>query len=246
MTVTEPRFFVPGDAIRGNRVTFSPEQSRQITRVLRLRPGNIVYALDNAGHIFTVRLEEARPREAWGYIVDVRDARGEPSIHLTLFLPLLKGEKMDWALQKGTEVGISEFVPVLTQRTVVRRSDKKLRWQRILQEAAEQCARGHIPALREIVPFAQALRSVEEYDVALLAHNDFRVPPLREVLARITPSPRRAAILVGPEGGFTDEEVEAAQARGVHIVHLGPRVLRAETAAVVLAALVLHAWADVG
>ena len=112
--MTEPRFFVPGEAIQGERVIFSPEQSRQIARVLRLLPGNVVYALDNAGHIFTVRLEQVHPRSVWGRIVDVQEASGEPPIHITLYLALLKGEKMDWALQKGTEVGVSRFVPMLS------------------------------------------------------------------------------------------------------------------------------------
>ncbi len=244
--MTEPRFFVPGEAIQGERVTFSPEQSRQIARVLRLLPGNVVYALDNAGHIFTVRLEQVRPRGVWGRIVDVREAGGEPPVHVTLYLALLKGEKMDWALQKGTEVGVSRFVPVLSARTVVRRSEKKARWERILQEAAEQCGRGHIPTLSDIVPFAEALECVGEYDVVLLAHNGAGIPQLREVVSQIDRQPRQVAIFVGPEGGFSDTEVDAARAQGAHLVHLGPRVLRAETAAVVLTALVLHAWGDVG
>ncbi len=244
--MTEPRFFVSPDAIHGERVTFSPEQSRQIARVLRLVRGNVVYALDNTGLIFTVRLEQVRPREVWGQIVDVREAGGEPPVHITLYLALLKGEKMDWALQKGTEVGVSRFVPVLTERTVVRRREKKSRWERILQEAAEQCGRGRIPTLGEIVPLARALTNVGEYDTVLIAHNGAGVAQFRDVVSAIAGRPQRVALFIGPEGGFTEAEVASARERGAMPVHLGPRVLRAETAAVVFSALVLHLWGDVG
>ncbi len=244
--MTEPRFFVPPDAIRGERVTFSPEQSRQIARVLRLLPGNVVYALDNSGQVFTVRLEHVRPREVWGRVVDVQDAPGEPPVHITLYLALLKGERMDWALQKGTEVGVSRFVPVLTERTVVRRREARARWARILQEAAEQCGRPRIPTLGEILPLARGLEDVGQYDAALLAHNGPDVPPLREVVGQVGGMPARVALFVGPEGGFTADEVASARARGVRVVHLGPRVLRAETAAVVFPALILHLWGDIG
>ncbi len=244
--MTEPRFFVPKDAIHGERVTFSPEQSRQIARVLRLLPGHAVYALDNRGYIYTVRLEHVHPREVWGRIVDVQEAMGEPPLHIALYLALLKGEKMDWALQKGTEVGVSAFVPMLTARTVVRRTEKKARWARILQEAAEQCGRTRIPALHEIVTFAQALTHVREYDAALLAHNDDDIPCLREGIASIHPAPQRVALFVGPEGGFSETEVEQARAQGVILVHLGPRVLRAETAAILFPTLILHHWGDLG
>ncbi len=242
--MTAPRFFVPEDAVHGNRVMFTPEQSRQIARVLRLLPGHVVYVLDNAGHMYTVRLERVHPREVWGHVVDVQPAGGEPPLYITLYLALLKGERMDWALQKGTEVGVARFVPLITARTVVRRREKKARWERILQEAAEQCGRGRIPVMSEIVPFAEALAHVREYDAALLAHNDADNPRLRDVVASERPGPRRVALFVGPEGGFTEEEVAEALAHGVEVVHLGPRVLRAETAAVVFSALLLHHWAD--
>ena len=143
-------------------------------------------------------------------------------------------------------MGISRFVPVVTARTVVRRKEKRARWARILIEAAEQCGRPRVPALDEIREFTAALDEVNSHDVALLAHTGEGVLLLRKVLTSHAAPPHRVALLVGPEGGFTEEEVQAARARGVVVVHLGPRVLRAETAGVGTAALVLHHWGDLG
>ena len=225
---------------------FSPEQSRQIARVLRLEAGASVFVFDNSGWVYTVRLERVTPRETWGTIVGREEGRGEPPVHITLYQALVKGERMDWVLQKGTEVGISRFVPVVTERAVVRRREKRARWTRILIEAAEQCGRPRVPSLAEIQDFFSALNELSGYDVAFLAHTGERAVPLRDVVASYREPPSRVAILVGPEGGFTEEEVSAARERGAMIVHLGPRVLRAETAGVVIAALVLHHWGDLG
>lgn len=244
--MTAPRFFLDPDALRGGRVHFPPEQSRQIARVLRLEPGQAVFVLDNTGRIYTVRLERVHPREVWGSIVGVEDAGGEPPLHVTLCVALIKGERMDWVLQKGTELGVSRFVPMVTTRTVVRRSEKRPRWQRILTEAAEQCGRAHIPEVTDIVSFDEALAATANTGLAFLAHNGEEVPRWREVAPALAERPNAVVLFVGPEGGFTEEEVALAASRGVHIVHLGPRVLRAETAAITLAALALHQWGDLG
>ncbi|NPA89873.1 MAG: 16S rRNA (uracil(1498)-N(3))-methyltransferase [Chloroflexi bacterium] len=242
--MSEPRFFIPPDARHGERVTFSPEQSRQISKVLRLRPGSVVYALDNAGWIYTVRLETVGRERVVGRVVDRQAAGGEPPLEVILYVALLKGEKMDWVLQKGTEVGVTQFVPMLTRRAVVRRREVKARWERILQEAAEQSGRAFIPRLAPVHSWEEALEHAVRAPLCLLAHPSDAVP-LRRLWESTSP-PDRVALLVGPEGGFAEEEVEEARARGCRIVHLGPRILRAETAAVILPALLLHHWGDLG
>ncbi len=244
--MTEPRFFLPPEAIRGTHVTFPPEQSHQIARVLRLRPGAAVFVLDNTGHLYTVRLERVHPRQVTGTVVSVEAANNEPPVEVVLYQAILKGERMDFVLQKGTELGIRRFVPVLTERTVVRRTEKRPRWERIVQEAAEQCRRSRLPAVDDIRSFAEAVAEASTYPCALLAHNGPDVPRWRDLWPRWETPPEHVALFIGPEGGFTDEEVTTAQAAGIHLVHLGPRTLRAETAALVATTLLMYHWGDVG
>ena len=239
-----PRFFVPPEAIRGDRVYFAPDQAHQIYRVLRLRPDQVVYVLDNRGNVYTVRLDRVTRGEVVGRIVDRREATGEPPLRITLYQALLKGEKMDWVLQKGTEVGVHTFVPLLTRRSVVRRREHKPRWERILREAAEQSGRAFIPRLAPVHTWEEALAAIPSFPLCLLAHPAEEAPPLREVVRE--GGVDSVGVFVGPEGGFTEEEVRAAVERGCRPVRLGPRILRAETAAVVIVTLLLHRWGDIG
>jgi len=151
---------------------------------------------------------------------------------------------MDWVLQKGTEVGISRFVPMITARTVVRRYEKRARWERILVEATEQSGRARVPELGDIREFSQVIPELSQYHEIFLAHVGEEIPRLRDVIRTRQEPPERVALLIGPEGGFTLEEVERAQAHSATIVHLGPRTLRSETAGVVIASIVLHYWGD--
>ncbi len=244
--MTEPRFFVSPDAIHGSRVTFSPEQSRQIARVLRLLPGAAVLVLDNTGYLHTVRLERVHPRQTVGFIVDTQEAGNEPPITVVLYQALLKGERMDFVLQKGTEIGVTQFVPILTERTVVRRTEKRGRWERIVIEAAEQCRRGRLPEIGDILTFEEALAHARNTAVRLIAHNAVDVLPWKEIRRQYPEQPPSVALFIGPEGGFTEAEVTQARAWGVSPVHLGPRTLRAETAALVALTLVLYHWGDIG
>lgn len=244
--MTEPRFFVPPSAIRGGRVVFSAEQSHQIARVFRLRPGAAVFVLDNAGQLYTVRLEQVSPRQVVGRVVGVEPASHEPPLRLTVFQALLKGDRMDFVFQKGTEIGVTRFVPMITARTVVRRFEKRPRWERIVVEAAEQCRRGRVPEVADIVDFQAALAEAAAAERGFIAHNGPEVPPFWDVAGAQGTPPADVAVLIGPEGGFTDEEVALAVQVGLQPVRLGPRTLRAETAALVAATLVLYHWGDVG
>lgn len=244
--MSEPRFFLPAEAFRGDRVVFPAAQSHQIARVLRLHPGAPVFVLDNAGSLYTVQLERVSPREVVGRIVGVEPAGNEPPLELWLYQALLKGDRMDFVLQKGTEIGVRRFIPMVTERTVVRRWEKRPRWERIVTEAAEQCRRGRVPEVAPVCSFAEALEDLRDAAGALIAHNADDVPPLREVLEGWPARPDTVALLIGPEGGFSDAEVAQAMALGVRAVRLGPRTLRSETAALVATTLLLYHWGDIG
>lgn len=237
------RFFVSPDRIRGEEVFFPEEIAHQLSRVLRLRDGDRVVVLDDSGAEYDVSLHSFGRRAVQGTIQATRPAGPEPRVRLSLFLALLKGKKLDLVLQKGTELGVARFVPMLSRRSVVnsldRLRDAKLeRWASIVREAAEQSGRGRLPEIAPPLAFDDALDEAQSAGgAALIAWEAPGGQTLREALSA---RPARVSLFIGPEGGFEADEVAAAQARGIAPVTFGPRILRAETAAVAGAAAILY------
>jgi len=244
------RFFISASDIKGDRVRLSPEQSHQIQHVLRLQPRDTIVVLDDSGTEYDVTLTKVDRRETEGQVTSRQQAPGEPAARVVLFQSILMREKFEWVLQKGTEIGIARFAPVLTARSLVRvkdLEDKKLdRWRRIVAEAAEQSQRGRIPQIDQIVKFDEAVSSLTGFDRSLIAAPSPEGPSLRETLQSLSGKPASVAVMVGPEGGFTEEEVEAACAGGAVPISLGPRILRTETCAIVAPALILHELGEMG
>lgn len=245
------RFFVDPGAIQGDRFQLSdPELAHQIAGVLRLGRGDRVTLLDGAGEQCVVLLEQVDRRGALSGTVERREpAEGaEPRAQLTLYLPLIRPERLEWALQKGTELGVAAFVPTVCAHSVVEGAARKLdRWRKILREAAEQSRRARVPRLEPPVPFGDAC--ARSGAPALLLWEGHGAAGLRQVL-RSLPAPASAApqasiaILSGPEGGLAEDERRAAAEHGIISVSLGPRTLRAETAPIVAAAAILYELGD--
>lgn len=237
------RFFISPERRTGTNVRFDDEQAHQMRRVLRLRPGDRVLALDGEGRQYEVVLEVVSNGRATGLVAAESAAAGEPRVRLTLYQSLLPRDKFEWVLQKGTEIGVAAFAPVITRRSLVRDADaaaaKLERWRRIIREAAEQSGRGVLPGLAGPIPFEAATAEAVANDRVLVAWEQETQHTLRDALNGPRPV-ERVALFIGPEGGFERVEVEEARAAGGVAVTLGPRVLRTETAAVVGAALVLH------
>lgn len=236
------RFFIAPDQLSGARVRFADDQAHQMRRVLRLRPGDRVMALDGRGKVYEVVLEEVTNARVIGHATATAEATGEPAARLTLYQSLLRREKFEWVLQKGTELGVAAFVPVITRRSLVRDAEdvtpeKLSRWQRIIREAAEQSGRGLLPELRPTLSFSDATQAARAADRALIAYEGDAPHTIRDALQS---APRSVALFIGPEGGYEPEEVDEAVAAGAVAVTLGRRILRTETAAVVGAALILH------
>jgi 16S rRNA (uracil1498-N3)-methyltransferase len=244
------RFFLPASAIEGDRVRLSPEQSHQIVNVLRLQAGDNIVVCDETGIEYDVALTVIEKREVVGRVTGRQKARGEPRAQVTLFQSMLMREKFEWVLQKCTEVGVARFAPVLTARSLVRVKDiedKKLdRWRRILTEAAEQSHRGRIPTINQIVMFGEALSEVTDFDRCLIATPWHTGAGVRAALHGLGGKAPAVALMVGPEGGFTDDEVNTACQNGAVPINLGPRILRTETCAIVASALILHELGEMG
>jgi 16S rRNA (uracil1498-N3)-methyltransferase len=242
------RFFVRPVQIENRQVTFTPEQSRQIASVLRMRPGERVVVLDNAGWLYDVELAGVSPAVTVGAVHARALAPGEPRTKVTLYPALIKADKLEVVFQKCTELGVSAFVPIVTRRTVLEASiseGKRTRWERIIAEAAEQSERGRLPQLFDATLFDQAVETARGR--SFIAWERGERPSLRAALRTgLADGDRPFAVnlFVGPEGGFTGEEVAAAQSYGIVPVSLGPRILRAETASVVGSALILAELGD--
>ena len=238
-------FFVPASAISGDHVEFPEQTGRQIQRVLRLVEGDTVMVLDNSGWMYETGLafQEQLVR---GRIIRKFEADTEPSVKICLMACVSQREKYEWILQKGTELGVTEFLPVISQRTLVQKAGqiekKRLRWELILKEAAEQSHRGKLPILLPVKQFEDCLSGVDEDTCNLIAHTS-DAGLLRSELNQY--SGNRYNLLIGPEGGFTETEMEQALEAGFHVISLGKRILRMETAALALVnAVIYHSSID--
>ncbi len=244
------RFFIPPKSIHDNRVVLRGTIVHQIRDVLRMHPGDSIVLLDNSGWAYQTELVTIDRDTVRGHVVDKWKLETEPRARITLYQGLLKGQKFDWVLQKGTEIGIAAFVPILTARCVIGNlndvSDGRIeRWERIVVEAAEQAGRALLPRLGAAMLFAQACEVAARGGLSLIPWEGEHDRSLREALSQI-PKSKEINLFIGPEGGFAEEEVAAAQEHGVISVSLGPRILRAETAGLAAATAILYELGDFG
>jgi len=232
-----------GRSLRGEEVVLEGQQAHQIRNVLRKKAGEHIIVLDNLGAEYEIELQTIRKEKVTGQIKEMRKAAGEPAVEITLYQSLLSREKFEWVLQKCTEVGVKRFVPIETCRSIVRKgsinANKIERRQRIIQEAAEQSGRGKIPQLEQTVNFKEAITKLDDFNYKFMAHTQAEGDSLRRYL-KDNKKNKRIALFVGPEGGFTENEVQSAKDNNIVLISLGRRVLRTETAAVVASSLILY------
>jgi 16S rRNA (uracil1498-N3)-methyltransferase len=184
-----------------------------------------------------------------GEIYDDQPAQGEPKLRISLYQGTLKARKLEWVLQKGTELGIAEFIPTICERSVLSDvetvDEKTIRWERIIQEAAEQSGRGILPELRPAMMFAQACqRASRTTGLSLLAWEEETGADLKQVLSSVETPPARVNLFIGSEGGFTVDEARLAHGYKIVPVGLGRRILRAETAGMVAASAILYEFGE--
>lgn len=244
------RFFLTKQPIAVGHTLNLEEIHHQLQVVLRLQAGVQLILLDGQGRAFLVEVGTLTRKEAFGRVLAELPCSTEPTAQVTLYQCTLKADKVEWVLQKGTELGITRFVPVISQRSIVRPAAAVLkkyeRWQAIIREAAEQCGRGRLPELHPPLDWQEAIE--QAHGVRILPWEEQNTPAATIKMAlsqaridanpqSILENPTSVALLIGPEGGIAREEAAAAQTQGWQLVSLGPRILRAETAA--LTAIVL-------
>jgi 16S rRNA (uracil1498-N3)-methyltransferase len=248
------RFYAPPDGFELDRMTvrLAPEEARHLTEVLRLGRGDEVFVFDGEGREYRCRVAEAGRGQALLEVCEeVEASRPGSPLRLALCVALLKGEKFDLVVQKATELGVNSIVPVVTKFADVRVKDGRdasrrlARWKRIALEAAKQSGRASLPELSEPLPLASVIESeASESSPCRLFFSERAGRGLVEAIRQCPGELGRVAALVGPEGGWAEEELEQARLGGWSIVTLGGRVLRAETAAIVVAALLEHLCGD--
>ena len=240
------RFFVDPDNIVGPTAVLTGTEARHITSVLRLAPGTIITLFDGSGTYFEARLMKISPTRVETNIISItpyiEDSEGSaPALHLGI--GLLKGPKMDFIIQKITELGVASLHPFRSQycaahdQAVIRLD----RWQKIALEACKQCNRPKPPDLHEVTSFKDLLSlcGQEEHELKLIFWEEAGQKSLQETLGPIGQI-QSALILIGPEGGFSTSEVSDAVGAGYEPVTLGSRILRAETAAVAALSILQH------
>ena len=229
------RFFVAPEMLRADRVTLTGAQARQIATVLRLRAGEEI-ALVADGAEAVVALETVRPASVTAVVRERGFTPAEPTVALTLALPVLRGDHDEEVVEAVTQLGVSRIVPFTSARSVARTlSDaKRSRWERIAREAAETARRGRIPAIDPAVSWSE-LFAVLPAPVFVAWESERRMR-LRDA---VPPSVRALSLVIGPEGGIADDEIALARERGAVTVSLGGRNLRSETAAIAAVALAM-------
>lgn len=245
------RFFVSTPVAQDEIMELPQAVAHQVRSVLRMRPGEHIALLDGSGWEYEVELTALTRDQATGQVVGWKQVTGEAAVWITLYPALLKKDNFELVLQKGTELGVSAFVPLETERTIVKlegelKPNKANRWERILTESVEQSGRGRVPELYPPAKLADALPQLPGHDLSLAFSTGGGGYSLRSIFGGLGYVPRSVALLVGPEGGFSPEEVAMLTQAGAYPVTLGPRVLRAETAAVVAAALVMESCGQLG
>jgi len=235
------------DAVHGARIVLDAGETRHVRRVLRLGVGDLVRAMDGLGHEWTVRLTALGTR-AEGEILEAGAPADESPLELTLAQGIPKGDKLETIIRMSTELGVASVAPLITARSPRRGDDpaRRARWERVAREASKQCGRAIVPGVAMPATLADWLgaRSGRDREGVLVCLWERETAPLSEILPVARPA--RAAVVVGPEGGLADDEVEALRAAGALVAGLGPRLLRTETAGPVAVALLQARWGDLG
>lgn len=240
------RFFTEPHNINGT-VAVILEDATHITRVLRMNVGDEVLIFDGTGYEYTARLISVDKERCEAEILSSRFSEQEPSVSVTIYQGIPKSGKMEGIIQKSVELGVYSIVPVSMDRCVAKldggkkEAEKIKRWNKIAVEAAKQCGRGILPKVENAVSFDEAIAKMADTELAIMPYEmlgHMGQASLKEVLSQNKAS--EIAVIIGPEGGFSDSEAEKAKAAGISLVGLGTRILRTETVSSAILAAIMY------
>ena len=249
--MTRRRFYAPPDELRESFITLSVEETHHLTHVLRLAPGDQAFVFDGGGHEYRCKLKGVKDNRAQLEVGEVLSDVVESPVEITLAQALAKGEKFDLIVQKATELGVSRIVPLLTRYAEARLDDQQTarrleRWRRISLEAVKQCGRRKLVEITAPCTLSEFLGDgglASSAHQMLLLFSERGGVAITDALGERS-KPHAFVAMVGPEGGWSDDDLALLNAAGSKAVTLGPRVLRTETAAIVALALIQQAIGD--
>lgn len=248
------RFFISDENVFENSIVIIGEDANHIKNVLRCRIGDMLVLSDGKGTDFEVRIDSLGQGQIITKIENISKNKTEPPLDIVLFQGIPKGDKMDFVIQKGVELGINRIVPVITERTILRFSSEKdkakktLRWQKIAHEAAKQCNRGIIPKVDIPMNFKDIIDLFDDLDFTLIPYEKEECLTLGNSIRKMKAGRvkiKAVGLIIGPEGGFSEEEVNVAVIHGASSIKLGPRILRTETAGLAVLAILMYELGDI-
>ena len=239
-----PRIYIDQALAITDSVLLNENASHYLSKVLRMQEGRELIVFNGQGGEYSAQIKEIGKKQIAIQISQFSEGNRQSPLELHLAIGISRGERMDWVLQKATELGVTQIIPLITERTEVKikgeKQDKKMQhWQQIIISACEQCQRNLLPILQEPQAIDNWLKTVStDYRFVLHHRND---QSLSESSA-----PKSVTLLIGPEGGLSEEEIILAENEKFQSLRLGPRVLRTETAPVAAISLVQYLWGDLG
>ena len=245
-----PKFFTARENIKDTTLIIDSEDANHLKKVLRINVGDKITVCDGAGIDYTVRVSEIGKNEIECDIIDRKKSDTEPNINITLYQGLPKAAKMDYIIQKNTELGISKIVPAKLARCVVKLENKAVedkkceRWQKIAVEAAKQSGRGIVPEISNPMTVDEIIEDVKDYDLVFVPYECEDQSRLKTIVES-APDAKDIAFIIGPEGGFDISEIEKLKAAGIKTVTLGKRILRTETAAEAVVSMLMYAYDEI-
>ena len=243
MEMYMPKFFIDDSQIKNNAAFITGGDVVHITRVLRMRPGGLLTVCDGVGSDYDARISEVTQTEVAVEILRKYPCEAEPKTEVVLFQALPKQGKMEYIIQKNTELGVSEIVPVYSKRCVVKPSDKTERWQKIALEAAKQCGRGMVPKISGTISFEDAMNRLAALEAGMVFYEEEHDTRLKELIEG--KKIKQAGLFIGPEGGLAPEEAELARELKIPTVTLGNRILRTETAGAAVLPIIMYSQNDI-
>lgn len=267
------RLFLQPEKLSTDRIIIDDDNARYLSLVLKIKPGEQIVIFDGAGYRYLCRILEVHKKEVVAEKMKKESYSAESPVSITLAQGLPKSDKMDLIIQKATELGVNKIVPLITERSQVRHTEKIGRWRKIALSASQQCGREKVPEIKEPVEFERYVKNfryclatenadsgitakaygsgqarndtMETSHLKIIFSEEQKERNLKKVLAAFK-NVKNITIIVGPEGGFSKEEVSAAVEKGFVEASLGPRILRTETAPIAAISIVQYELGDMG
>ncbi len=231
-------YYTPRENILGNSLIITGDEAKHLAKVLRKKSGEEIYVTDGEGNLYKCRIEKISKENIDCNIIEKSFGENEPEIKVTLYQSLLKNpDRFEFAIEKSVELGVNTIQPIITEHVINKKRDKTERWQQIALAAMKQSQRCYLPQVSPPLTFSKAIESCES-EIKLIAHNNYE---LRMTNYEFTHSTKNISVFIGPEGGFSADEVGLALKNGFKILNIGKRKYRSETAAIAVLTLLLNA-----